>query len=89
MLPKKEKIMNCKLSKRNENCGIRTKEVIGQCQDIPKIGSTFFMQAEPLSELGSFRIIETSKVTSIRGEPIFGMEFTTESGSEYHFEIVV
>lgn len=66
--------------------GLRTTDVIGQCDRLPVRGKSFFMDAPPL-EQGNIRCVATSKVIDIDiEEGIY--TFHTETGSVYNLEIL-
>lgn len=63
--------------------GLRTTEVIGVCDDLPKINKRFCMVSEPL-EFGNIRVVETSLVNNIEfNQELNEYTINTVSGSIY------
>lgn len=68
--------------------GLRTTEVIGVCNDLPKINKKFCMVSEPL-EYGNIRVIETSLITNIELDKELNQYIVnTESGSIYKITVL-
>ena len=78
----------------NEN-KVRTKEVVGVCAELPKVGKYFVMFAEALDKMYSARMVSTSRIKEIEttslhiGNGGIGDRYrlTTEN-SEYTVEVL-
>ncbi len=60
---------------------LRTDEVVGETQALPKVGECFYMTGEGLT--GGVRCIQSSEVIQVLDDL-----FATETGSVYHLELL-
>lgn len=67
---------------------LRTDEVFGETKDLPMIGKSFVMSADPINENAFIRVIETSPVKEVRHHTEEGsLEFWTNN-SHYGLQIL-
>lgn len=84
------KIFDIKLTRLSTTpTKLRTPVVIGTCDYLPKVGTSFLMFSKPIDPLADMRIVETSKITSVsmlvKDKHYM---FTTETGSEYELNVI-
>lgn len=82
--PHKVKLTRVASSHRN----LRTDFVVGECFNLPRVGSCFFMWGPPLDPTaGSERQVETTPVKTVTGLFNGATRFTTQN-STYDLEIL-
>lgn len=79
--------MKVKLTRLYKGFALRDNVILGESDDVPKIGSSFTLVGKSREEGGLCRIVETSCVVDVLKS---GCEytFTTERGSRYKVEVI-
>ena len=47
---------------------VRTKEIVGKCYNLPKVGNAFFMVAAPLDKRAAVRYFHSSRIEKVTGK---------------------
>jgi hypothetical protein len=78
--------MDVKITQLSSNHNrVRTREIVGECTNLPVEGKTFLMFAEPIDKSKSTRMLHTTKLKSVRKEDN-AYYFKTQN-SEYKLEV--
>ena len=76
------------VKRENLEGGLRTPDVIGECQKLPTVREPFVMTADPLVS-GTLRYIETSRVRSLTAYvKEKRISFLTENGTRYELQVL-
>jgi len=79
-------MMDVKITQLSSNHNrVRTREIVGECANLPVEGKTFLMFAEPIDKSKSMRMLHTSKLKSVRKED--DTYYFETQNSEYKLEV--
>ena len=81
-------MMKAKLTRiQSKHQNLRTDEIVGQTEELPRIGSPFTLIANPLVRFANFRLVRTTPVRVIWNNSRTEYEFWTEN-SHYRLSVL-